>query len=167
MPAARPDHDAYAIWLTVVAEFGEGRATRERACGVLHDRMKRDRVSPKRGQERTIDKDEGVHCRETLSPDRIEKLFNKAQRSIKADDQLAADMYGRAAQLRSALAQKPGSYLLPFRPRSSHAASALGTWVVVQHCPHEQEMFFHAAHEIKISIEEADDPHGPFKPVPH
>ena len=128
MPAARPDHDAYAIWLTVVAEFGEGRATRERACGVLHDRMKRDRVSPKRGQERTIDKDEGVIVGETLSPDRIEKLFNKAQRSIKADDQLAADMYGRAAQLRSALAQKPGSYLLPFVQdrRTRHPRSARG-----------------------------------------
>ena len=157
MPAARPDDDAFAVWLCVRAECS-GRGV-EYVFEPLAKRMERPLL--RRGVGPSIDRQRGRVVGDALSPDRLKKLFNKAQRLMKADSVLQAKMTSHAAQLSAALAQGPGSYLFPWRVRSGDAAK-VDTWLVAQFCPREERLTFYAAHPISLALCEADDPNGPF-----
>jgi len=115
----------------------------------------------RRGVGPSIDLERGRVVGDALYPDRLKKLFNKAQRLIKADATLQAKMTSHAALLGTKLAQVPGSYLFPWRVRSGDAAK-VGTWLIAQFCPLEEQVTFYAAHPISVALSEADDPNGPF-----
>ncbi len=70
-------------------------------------------------------------------------------------------MRSRADQLKTALAQDPGSYLAPLRLSEAEAA---GTWVIVQFIPQREQLVFHAARG-ELMLREADTPNGPFTEI--
>jgi hypothetical protein len=114
MPAARPDHDAFAVWIAVVAEFGEERGVRDGAFKAIHERTKPFALL--RGEGRIFDRQEGLLIGETLSRDHLKKLFEKALRLMKDDPALAAQMHASAALISARLKSVPGSIFSRIEP---------------------------------------------------
>ena len=78
MPAARPDHDALAVWLCVRASYGDERGVLEGAFLDIQTRMQKYLL--RRGVGTSIDREKGVVVGDKLSASQLKKLYQKAER---------------------------------------------------------------------------------------
>ena len=163
MGAPRPIYEAYAVWLAVRAEFGFERGVLDGALKEISGRMAKHLL--RRGSESSIDCHEGRIIGDALSEEHLAKLFSQANQVILNKPELEAEMRNRAAQLRAELAERPRSYLIPFRAKSAREAAIRGTWVVMlfwPNAPLKERMWLISGRELDWQIMSADDPNGPF-----
>jgi hypothetical protein len=163
MGATRPIFDSQAVWLTIRASFGYDRGVLDGSFEELSEKIKKHRL--RRGEEFSIDTEEGLVLGDNLSEEHLPRLFAQANQAIARDPSLASQMRHWASQLRSALDEKPGSYLVPLRPRSARTAQAIGTWIVLQFWPSggpTDRITLHTGREVKFDLMSADHPDGQF-----
>ena len=147
MPGKRPDEDGLAIWLIVQVWCDGKRGMLESAYQAISDWLK---PFPFRNRARGpfIDTETGIIFGDKLSVERVKALYKKVGKRRVNDSEFERATSAQLAELKSLVAAKPGSRLLPFRNSASNSRAC--EWVIAQYwpgAPLEQRISIHLPHK--------------------
>lgn len=164
MPAKRSIEDALTVLLAV-------EAMHERSTGNVLKRVFPTiaaRVKPfkfqRRGGTPVIDKDQGAVLGDRLTEFHVIHLCKKAKKILRSNELLRAHFEGRLVELRRMLATRPGSYVVPIRPRgeAKETPCQIALWWPSA-TPEETLTVCVPFAAATISVTSSENPDGPYE----